>query len=119
MRRPFKPSHPCPGCGKPCTGKQCRDCYNRARAAKPRRGLQRNWHERQRRAAVVAAWRHTEGNWCPGYQREAHAAWDLTADHIEPVASGGSESGPLVVLCRSCNGRKGARTAPKAVDLVW
>ncbi|WP_407657607.1 HNH endonuclease [Kribbella turkmenica] len=62
--------------------------------------------ERSRRAQAVAAHRAQHGNWCPGWQRDAHAADDLTADHVTPVAAGGSESGPLQCLCRSCNSRK-------------
>lgn len=66
--------------------------------------------ERQRRAEAVAAWRATHGDWCPGWGgRPAHPSVDLTADHVTAVAAGGREDGPLVVLCRSCNGSKGAR----------
>jgi 5-methylcytosine-specific restriction enzyme A len=65
--------------------------------------------ETQRRADVVAAWRATRGDWCPGWQRAPHASADLTADHIAPVGAGGAEGGPLTVLCRSCNGRKQAQ----------
>src|SRR3990170_7842362 len=59
---------------------------------------------------VLRAWRGQHGNWCPGYQRDAHPAIDLTADHVVPLAAGGA---PLditncAVLCRSCNSTKGA-----------
>ena len=33
---------------------------------------------------------------------------DLTADHITPLARGGHPLGPLRVLCRRCNSRRGA-----------
>lgn len=61
-------------------------------------------------ARVLRAWRGQHGNWCPGYQRPAHPASDLTVDHIVPLAAGGA---PLdytncAVLCRSCNSTKGA-----------
>jgi 5-methylcytosine-specific restriction protein A len=62
--------------------------------------------ERERRAAVVRAWRAEYGDWCPGYGVPAHVSADLTADHLVSVRSGGREDGPLGVLCRSCNGRK-------------
>ncbi len=65
--------------------------------------------ERRRRADAVTQWRDEHGDMCPGYQRPPHPASDLTADHVISVASGGREDGPLVVLCRSCNSRKGAR----------
>lgn len=42
------------------------------------------------------------GDWCPGYRREAHAATDLTLDHV--IA--GTLAGGTQVLCRSCNDRK-------------
>jgi hypothetical protein len=45
---------------------------------------------------------------CPGWQRDAHPAIDLTADHINPSAAGGRMGGPLRVLCRSCNSARQA-----------
>lgn len=65
--------------------------------------------EARRRKTVVEAWRSRYGNVCPGFGRTPHVATDLTADHIVPIAAGGSPSGRLSVLCRSCNSRKGAR----------
>lgn len=62
--------------------------------------------ERERRAAVVRAWRAEYGDWCPGYGVPAHESDDLTADHVVAVHAGGAEQGLLTVLCRSCNGRK-------------
>jgi len=57
---------------------------------------------------TVKHWRATYGDWCPGYQREGHVARDLAADHLIPIKHGGL-GGPLAVLCKVCNGRKGAR----------
>ena len=37
------------------------------------------------------------------------ATRDLTADHITPLALDGDPLGPLRVLCRTCNSRRGAR----------
>ena len=61
-------------------------------------------------ARVLRAWRGQHGNWCPGYQRVAHPASDLTVDHLVPLAVGGAplDIGNLAVLCRSCNSTKGA-----------
>ena len=64
-------------------------------------------------ARVIARHRGQHGNWCPGHQRDAHPASDLTVDHVAPLAAGGA---PLditncAVLCRSCNSTKGASTA--------
>lgn len=53
--------------------------------------------------------RAKHGNWCPGYGTPSHAATDLTADHIVPIAAGGKPDGALGVLCRSCNSRKADR----------
>jgi len=63
-------------------------------------------------ARVLRAWRGEHGNWCPGYQRDAHPAADLTVDHVVPLAAGGApfDSANTAVLCRSCNSTKGAST---------
>jgi 5-methylcytosine-specific restriction protein A len=67
---------------------------------------------RRRRARVVAAWRAEHGDHCPGYGRPPHASSDLTADDPMPIAEGGDPWQELAVLCRACNGRKGARLGP-------
>ena len=61
---------------------------------------------------MLRAWRGQYGNWCPGYQRDAHAASDLTVDHVVPLAAGGApiDIADTAVLCRSCNSTKGAST---------
>jgi hypothetical protein len=41
----------------------------------------------------------------PGPAVPRASTTDLTADHLEPQSAGGT-SGPLRVLCRSCNARK-------------
>ena len=63
-------------------------------------------------ARVLRAWRGERGDWCPGYQRPAHRASDLTVDHVVPLAAGGAPFaiGNTAVLCRSCNSTKGAST---------
>jgi 5-methylcytosine-specific restriction protein A len=63
--------------------------------------------ERIRRAGVVREHRAHHGDWCPGYGVPPHQAADLTADDLVPVAASGRPSAVLVVLCRSCNSRKG------------
>jgi 5-methylcytosine-specific restriction protein A len=69
-------------------------------------------------ARVLRAWRGEHGDWCPGYQRPAHAAADLTVDHITPLAAGGApfDIGNTAVLCRSCNSTKGASIDRGGVD---
>lgn len=43
---------------------------------------------------------------CPGWGVPPHRSTDMTADHVIPTSQGG-EDGPLVALCRRCNGRRG------------
>jgi HNH endonuclease len=68
--------------------------------------------ERKRRQDLIAAHVALYGWVCPGYGRPWHASQDLTADHVVPVARGGSEEGTIRVLCRSCNSRRGAGGTP-------
>lgn len=59
---------------------------------------------------VLARHRRLHGNWCPGWQRPAHPATDLTVDHYIPKAQGGTDDPEnLWVLCRACNSAKGDR----------
>lgn len=101
---------PCLDCGKLAIGSRCPE-HTRAKA----NAVQRDKRSRRPRASSAETDRRAEavrlhvmavGEWCPGWGRDGHVAFDLTADHITPVGTGGSESGPLRVLCRSCNGRK-------------
>ena len=88
-------------------GSKCPSCskvYERDKSRRRRRTAK----ERTRRQEVIAAHIRVHGWVCPGYERPAHEAHDLTADHIVPVAKGGSEEGEVRVLCRSCNSRRGA-----------
>jgi 5-methylcytosine-specific restriction protein A len=66
-------------------------------------------------ARVLRAWRGERGDWCPGYQRDAHRASDLTVDHVVPLAAGGApfDIANCAVLCRSCNSTKGAGDADR------
>jgi 5-methylcytosine-specific restriction protein A len=69
-------------------------------------------------ARVLRTWRGERGNWCPGYGRAAHAASDLTVDHVVPLAAGGApfDIANTSVLCRSCNSTKGASTGGGVAD---
>ena len=73
--------------------------------------MDESYRSRQVRRSVLRTWRLAHGNWCPGYGRTAHVAFDLTVDHIIPLALGGAptDRSNLAVLCRACNGAKGAR----------
>jgi 5-methylcytosine-specific restriction enzyme A len=71
-------------------------------------------------ARVLRAWRGQHGNWCPGYQRDAHPASDLTVDHVMPLAAGGAplDIANCGVLCRSCNSTKGDGTRATSAGAV-
>ncbi|NQV07973.1 HNH endonuclease [bacterium] len=95
---PRRPARACPVCG----GRVAADARHRhapGPAPVPT-------SERRRRVAVVAEHVRLHGLVCPGWNRAPHGSADLTADHIIPRAAGG-EHGPLRVLCRSCNSRRG------------
>lgn len=103
---------PCLDCGKPSEGTRCPDCQrpvDRSKLRSKRTRRPQVHGETERRAAVVAAHRRTHGAWCPGWGRPPHESDDLTADHPHAVGAGGDERQELTVLCRSCNGAKGAR----------
>ena len=81
-----------------------------ARGSAADRGYGPEW--RRLAARVVAEWRSAWGDWCPGWQVEAHPAKDLTADHKIPRSQGGTDDREnLQVLCRACNSRKHNRAA--------
>ncbi len=54
-------------------------------------------------ARVLRAWRGDHGNWCPGCQRPAHVATDLTVDHVVPLAHTVRRSTSATPQC--CAGR--------------
>ena len=94
-----------PGCPEPIpAGRQSRCQKHRTYSPTYH---QRDWAEQKRRKAADDAHVETHGYWCPGWGVPAHESTDLTADHVTAVANGGG-SGPLAVLCRSCNSRKAA-----------
>ena len=96
---------PCLHCGRLTPTSPCRRCASEANA---KRNARRTWYHgtwtadsRRARAAWVA-----EHGWvCPGYQRPAHKATDLTVDHINPA----DPDSPIRILCRSCNSSRGNR----------
>jgi hypothetical protein len=112
---------PCLDCGKAVRGKpRCADCQrDRNRAKDARRPERRTHSETERRRRLVADHRARVGDWCPGLGgHPAHPCADLVADHVVEVATGGLESGPLRVLCRSENSRRSAHLASGIGPLV-
>lgn len=105
-----KTQQPCAVCGELAWGRRHRKCTPRA----PHRP-ERSHAERKRRAQVVKEWRTEHGDVCPGWGVPAHVVVRpnyLTADHVVPFASTGSEDSPLAVLCNVCNGRKRHTVTP-------
>ena len=106
------PLKQCLDCGKLSRGPRCPD-HTRQRAARQTQAKREvrpyTYAEKERRAASVRAHVAEFGWVCPGYGVPAHPSTDLTADHPVAVAAGGSEAQVHVVMCRSCNSRKGAR----------
>jgi hypothetical protein len=113
------PGRACLGCGKLGRWRsRCPRCQAEVdkRKAARRPDLHNDRAERRRRAAAVADHRAIVGDWCPGWAgRPAHAAADLTADHVREVAAGGRMAGRLVVRCRSCNSAKAAAILARAM----
>lgn len=100
----------CPNDGRPyIVGQGCACGYGRRGSGSSQQDrIPRSNAERKRRQAVLAAWIAEHGYICPGFGRPPHPSRDLTADHVLPQSLGGV-NGPLRVLCRRCNTRRGGR----------
>ena len=86
----------CLSCGMPTTnGSRCLPCAGRYRNATRNPAYDDPAYRRLRTPTT-----------CPGYGVPAHAATDLTLDHVIPLSRGGAVLGPTRVLCRGCNTRK-------------
>jgi hypothetical protein len=117
-----------PGGGRPCptgqlievrpgskTAARCSPCRTQWQQAKDQRRPDRRSHaEQQRRRRAVAGHVARHGWWCLGHpsrpDHRPHPTRDLTAHHVGSVGAGGSEHGPLAVVCRSLNSTIGAKT---------
>lgn len=105
------PLKPCLVCGVPTPGPRC-PAHQVKRAPRAPRAdlLTTEW--KKERARVLRDWRGTFGELCLGWGEPAHPVTPpniLTVDHVQSVAKTGTAAGALQVLCRRCNGRKGAR----------
>jgi 5-methylcytosine-specific restriction endonuclease McrA len=97
----------CLDCNRRASGSRCPE-HQRAkeRTKQQRRGGSAGWRERRR---LVEQHVERYGWVCPGWGGQGpHRAYDLTFDHLLPLALGGSRDGPGRALCRSCNSRRGA-----------
>ncbi len=84
--------------------RRCLDCRTLSQATRcprcaARRRVVRNADRPIARAVIAAS---------PVCAR-CGATEDLTADHVVPLARGGTNYGRRVTLCRPCNSSKGAR----------
>ena len=101
----MKLARPCLACGQPTrNGSRCLTCGPRTTTE---RGYGADW-QHIARAAIAAQ------PWCS----RCGATSNLTADHVHPLVAGGSTHGPVDVLCRSCNGRKGASSDQLAARMT-
>lgn len=107
-----------PGCtNKATTSGYCAErCNARHETARrrtvPTKRARTTEVRKHRKAAITAHIEQHDGmGWCPGYGREPHEVFpgELTADDPVPIARGGDPMQQLIVYCRSCNSRKGAR----------
>jgi hypothetical protein len=107
-----------PGCTNQSTpsGYCAERCNTRHEAARrrmsPTNRARTTGVRKHRKAAIQAHVDEHDGmGWCPGYGRDPHEVFpgELTADDPVPIARGGDPMQPVAPLCRSCNGRKGAR----------
>ena len=114
---PWAPKKPCRICNR-------LNCQDPAHVRKPRQRTQataerrpdyNSWPERRRRQKTVADWLAVHGRKCANGDIIARCPECHTmrarfiADHITPIAEGGSEDGPLAVHCGSCSARQGDR----------
>lgn len=92
---------PCAQCGTVVRNSHlCINCKRKREAQRPARqirGYDSQWQQLSRYARAAQPWCSRCGS-----------SKDLTADHIVPLASGGSSTlSNIQVLCRKCNSSKG------------
>lgn len=117
MRRATKRC-PTPGCTNEAGPKgYCTEVHaarhERARARTTPTKRARTTEVRKHRATTILDYLEANNGVaiCPGWGVPPHevAPEDLTADDPVAIARGGDPMQPVVPMCRSCNGRKGAR----------
>jgi 5-methylcytosine-specific restriction protein A len=91
----------------------CPDCQREYEQDRPARIVYDSPEWRRLSRSTIQAWVARYGWQCPGWQVPAHPSRDLTLDHGRALTTGGAPFDPrnTGVLCRACNGRKGA-TSP-------
>lgn len=105
----------CLDCNRITSGNRCQECqaaYDARRTRIKRDKRPYSYAIQKHRKEFVQEWIATHGPWCAGSPfDEPH--WTepqfMTAGHLQPVATGGSEDQELVGQCRECNSRQGSR----------
>jgi 5-methylcytosine-specific restriction endonuclease McrA len=92
---------PCLDCGRISQGSRCP-------AHRSERKAIRN-ADRSIARAVVEAHPSCQCTGCGLHEGACLATEDLTAEHVVPLAAGGTNEGERRTLCRRCNSSKGAR----------
>ena len=98
----------CSGCGVITDKRRCPDCARKYEATRGRRskGHYDTAYLKLRAQAI------REHPWCGACGHPGDPGNPLTGDHLVPLAHGGrNERANIVVLCRACNSRKGAKRA--------
>lgn len=104
MPRPLRKCLDCPELTRNPKGR-CRPCQQRADHKKAMKPTRRQYRDPTYKAIAAAARR---GDYGPCV--DCGTFNDLTVDHRRPISQGGtSDPANLVVRCRPCNSKKGAR----------
>lgn len=105
-------NRPCLGCGDLIPfGSRCDACAKVVEKRRHNRAYDTGAWRRASRAAI-AAWVKVNGWVCPGYGVPSHPSRDLTAGHPIALANGGQLiQADLIIECRTCGSRRGARDA--------
>jgi 5-methylcytosine-specific restriction enzyme A len=68
------------------------------------RGYDSKWQRISKAQIKAVPWCQCQG--CGLHSGPCNAESDLTADHVRPLARGGTADGPTMTLCRACNSSK-------------
>ena len=107
---------PCPRCRRRTCVCHPRDIPKPFAKSKPRKQRRPRYDAcRALRRKAVAEWRDIWGDYCPlCHHKDTFRDGSpvrLTADHINPVALGGEEDGPMRVHCYRCQAKQGGMIA--------
>src|ERR1700693_6196012 len=99
----------CLVCGRLSHWSRCVD-HRVKRASATRRGYDSKWQRIAREQIKAVPYCQCQG--CGLHRGHCGSEVDLTADHVTPLARGGTADGPTMTLCRACNSSKKDRQGP-------